>query len=268
MAHEGPRSRRVTLPTKAMILAAGLGTRLRPLTDHIPKCMIALGGRPLLAYTIAWLRQHGVEEVVINLHHLPGALTEYFGDGARWGLRITYSLEAEALGTAGGVKKVAGFFDGPFFVWYGDNLSTCRLDRLWEFHRARGGLATIALHHREDASQSGVVELDDQHRITRFVEKPKREDVFSHWVNAGIFVLQPGVVEAIPGRRPVDFGRDVFPALLAQGHPLYGYRMSADERLWWIDRPEDLRRVERRWQEIGPALIKMRPAGSPARRRP
>ncbi len=255
-------------PTKAMVLAAGRGTRLRPLTDHTPKCMILLGGKPLMEYTITWLRRYGVKEVMINLHHLPAAVTEYFGDGSRWDLRISYSQEPEALGTAGGVKNVAAFFDGPFFVWYGDNLSTCRLDRLWERHRGRGGIATIAVHYREDAVHSGIVELGDQDRITRFVEKPKREEVSSHWANAGIFVLQPGFLDAIPSTRPVDFGRDIFPAMLAQGQPLYGYPMSGDERLWWIDRLEDLRWVEGQWQEIGPSLLKTGPVGHTERKRP
>ncbi len=268
MARKEYRPRWENQPTKAMVLAAGRGTRLRPLTDHTPKCMVTLGGKPLLEYTITWLRRHGVKEVMINLHHLPAAVTEYFGDGSRWDLRITYSHELEALGTAGGIKNVAAFFDGPFFVWYGDNLSTCRLDRLWEFHRRRGGLAAIALHYRKDAVNSGIVELDEQDRITRFVEKPKQEEVFSHWANAGIFVLQSGILDAIPGGRPVDFGRDIFPALLARGRPLYGYRMSEDERLWWIDRLEDLHWVERQWQEIGPVLVRTSPVGHTGRKRP
>ncbi len=268
MARKGGRARGASQPTKAMLLAAGQGTRLMPLTDQTPKCMVRVGGRPLLEYTITWLRRYGVQEVVINLHHLPAAVTGYFGDGSRWDLRITYTHEPEPLGTAGGVKNAADLFDGPFFVWYGDNLSTCRLDRLWEFHREQGGLATIALYEREDPSQSGILDLDEHHRITRFLEKPKREEVFSHWVSAGIFVLDPGVLDAIPSGRPADFGRDVFPTLLAQGRPLYGYRMAEDERLWWIDRPEDLAWVEGHWHTIGPRLREAGPVGQAGRRRP
>jgi len=268
MAGKGSRARGASQPTKAMLLAAGQGTRLAPLTDDTPKSMIRVGGRPLLEYTVTWLRRYGVREVVINLHHLPEAVTGYFGDGSRWDLRITYTHEPDALGTAGGVKNAADFFDGPFFVWYGDNLSTCRLDRLWEFHRAQGGLATIALYQREDPSQSGILDLDARHRISRFLEKPKPNEVFSHWVSAGIFVLDPEVLLAIPGGRPVDFGRDVFPALLAQGRPLYGYRMAEDERLWWIDRPEDLAWVEGHWLSIGPRLLEAGPGDQAGRRRP
>ena len=114
-----------------MLLAAGLGTRLRPMTETVPKCMISIAGKPLLEHNIGVLRDYGVTDLVINLHHLPQLVIDHFGDGERFGIRIKYSLEPELLGTAGGVKKVEPFFDGPFFVWYGDNLSTCRLDRLW-----------------------------------------------------------------------------------------------------------------------------------------
>jgi len=234
---------------KAMILAAGQGMRLRPLTENVPKCMIPIGGKPILEGTIEWLRAYGVEEVIINLNYLPHVVTDHFGDGTRWGIKIMYSIEDRALGTAGGVKNVAWFFDGPFYLWYGDNISRCKLDRLYQFHRIRGGLATITLHHREEVSQSGIVGLDGEHRITRFVEKPRPDDVFSHWVNAGIFVLEPSVLDYIPTEGLPDFGRDVFPALLAAGQPLYGYPLSDSEGLWWIDTLEDLRRVQSEWRE-------------------
>ena len=234
-------------PTRAMLLAAGLGTRLRPLTDRVPKCMIPLAGRPLLEHTVAWLRGSGVTDLVINVHHLAEVVERHFGDGARFGVRITYSVEEELLGTAGAVKRGARGFDRPFFVWYGDNLSSCRIDRLWARHRERAGAATIALFHRDDPTQSGIVGLAPDGRITRFLEKPAPAEVFSHWISAGILVLEPRVVAAIPEGRFADFGRDVFPSLLARGEALYGYQMSADEGLWWIDRPEDLAQLERTW---------------------
>ena len=234
---------------KAMILAAGQGTRLHPLTEHIPKCMVPLAGKPLLEYTVEWLRRYGVTELIINLYHLPHVVMRHFGDGTRWGVKITYSVEKDPLGTAGGIKNVEWFFDRPFYVWYGDNLSTCDLNRLYRFHRAKGGIATIALHHRDDPTASGIADLDDQDRITWFVEKPRPDQVFSHWASAGILVLEPEVLDAIPDGTPSDFGRDLFPSLLARGEAMYGYRMSQGENLWWIDTPEDLRRVKAIWEE-------------------
>jgi NDP-sugar pyrophosphorylase family protein len=213
--------------------------------------MVPLAGKPLLEYTVEWLCWHGVVELVINLCHLPDVVMDHFGDGSRWGVHITYSLEREPLGTAGGVKNAAHFFDGPFFVWYGDNLSRCDLWRLYQYHRARGGAATVVLHWREDPAASGMVGLDGHDRITRFVEKPGSGQVFSHWVSAGIFVLERQVLEEIPAVGASDFGRDVFPILLAQGKRLYGYRMSEEEGLWWIDTPRDLERVRLVWEGGG-----------------
>jgi len=228
-----------------MVLAAGRGIRLRPLTDRLPKCMVPVAGKPLLEHTIEWLRGFGVTEVVINLSHLPDVIRGHLGDGGRWGVRITYSLEAEPLGTAGGVKRAAGFFDGPFFLWYGDNLSTCNLTRLYETHRAKGGRATMALHWRDDPAQSGIVGLDEDDRVVRFLEKPRPEEVFSRWVSAGIFVLERRVLDFIPEEGVSDFGRDVFPSMLAAAERLYGYRLSGDEGLWWVDTSQDYQRATR-----------------------
>jgi len=232
------------MPQRAMLLAAGLGTRLRPLTDDISKCMIPIGGKPLLEHSVGVLRSYGVNDLVINLHHLPQTVMNHFGDGSGLGIRINYSVEPELLGTAGAVKKVEQVFDGPFFVWYGDNLSTCRLDRLWQFHQSKSGVATIALHYREDPTRSGIVGLDENDRVTRFFEKPRPDQVFSHWVNAGILVLEREVLDAIPAGLVADFGRDIFPALLERDSAIFGYRMAEDESLWWIDTAQDLATVE------------------------
>ncbi len=243
MTLQGGPSGGPPFPTKAMILAAGRGTRLRPLTDRVPKCMVRVGGKPILESSIEWLRRHGVTDLIINLHRMPDMVMDHFGDGERWGVKITYSMEPEPLGTAGGVKNVGWFFDGPFFVWYGDNLSTCDLDRLYAFHRVKEAMATLALHYREDPTASGITGLDGEDRITRFLEKPRPDQVFSHWVSTGIFVMEPAALEMIPGEGRPDFGRDLFPKFAARGVPLYGYKMSGNENLWWIDRPADLARV-------------------------
>ena len=234
---------------KAMILAAGEGTRLRPLTERMPKPMIAIAGRPILEHNIRLLARHGISELVINLHHCPGAVKDYFGDGHSWGVSITYSYEPVLLGTAGAVKKLESTFDSTFLVVYGDNLTTCDIERLCAFHQEKGGVGTVALFYREDLANSGIAELDENDRITRFLEKPKPEQAFSHWVNAGLLVLEPEVSRHIPAGQPSDFSQDVLPTLLKAGYPLYGYRMR--DGLWWIDTLEDLQRVREdgRWKE-------------------
>jgi len=210
--------------------------------------MVLVAGKPILEYNLDLIVCHEVRDVIVNLHHRPQTIIEYFGDGSRWGVYITYSFEPQLLGTAGAVKKVQELFDGTFLVLYGDNLTTCDLTRLVAFHRASGGIATIALHYRDDPTSSGIVGLDRDNRITRFLEKPKPDQMFSHWVNAGLYVLEPQILDAIPLGQPSDFGRDVFPALLARGEALYGYRMSEEEGLWWIDTPGDLRRMQTVWK--------------------
>ena len=227
---------------KAMLLAAGEGRRLRPLTDKVPKPMLRVAGHPILEYNIRLLAQHEINELVINLHHHPEAISSYFGDGHRWGVSITYSYEPELLGTAGAVKRMAHLFTETFLVVYGDNLTTCDLRGFLAYHRRKGGIGMVALHYREDPTASGIAGLDGADRITRFLEKPGPEEVFSHWVNAGLLVLEPEVMDYIPADRPSDFGRDILPALLVDGQALYGYRMS--EQLWWIDTPADYERLQ------------------------
>lgn len=236
------RHRQDSIVLKAMILAAGHGTRLRPLTDRLPKCMVPVCGRPILEHTIEQFVSSGISEIIINVSHLAHVIMEYFADGRRWGAKITYSIEDRPLGTAGGVKKASWFFDGPFVVWYGDNLSRCDLGRLYRLHALKGALATIGLHYREDVSQSGIVELDANERIVRFLEKPQQGQAFSHWVNAGIYILEPSVLSHISHEGTPDFGRDIFPHLVSKQLAVFGYRLSAEEGLIWIDRPEDLQR--------------------------
>lgn len=233
------------LPQKAMLLAAGKGTRLRPLTNTVPKCMVPIDGVPVLERNINWLAKFGVQDLMINLHYMPDAVRNYFGDGSKWDVHITYSLEETILGTAGAVKNVEWFFDGPFFLWYGDNLSNCDLNKFYNFHDQKGGIASMALHYREDPTASGIVGLDDNHKITRFLEKPKPDQVFSHWVNAGIYVLESRIFDFIPSQGTPDFSHDIFPILLEAGDSLYGYQLSEDEGLWWIDTPKDLNRIQK-----------------------
>jgi mannose-1-phosphate guanylyltransferase len=221
---------------KAMVLAAGKGTRLRPLTDNRPKCLMSLAGRPLIDWQLRWLRAHGVHACVINLHYLPEMVRAFVGDGVKYGLQVHYSYEPELLGTAGAVRKVADFFDEPFCVIYSDNFSQWDLQKLKHANQNHGAVATVAVHWREDVSSSGMVELDGDDRIVQLVEKPKPQDVTSHYVSAGFFYLDPTILKYIPEGQFCDFGFDVFPAMLKAGERIYAVKM--DEPIIGIDTKE------------------------------
>jgi NDP-sugar pyrophosphorylase family protein len=208
---------------KALLLAAGEGTRLRPLTLDRPKPMLPLGGRPMLEYLVVLLQAHGVTEIAINLHYKPDAIVEYFGDGQRFGVSITYSPEPRLLGSAGAAKHLDWFFDGkPFLVMYGDVLANVDLGELIKAHRARRAAGTLVLYQVEDPTRCGMVELAPDGRITRFVEKPSRLEVRSDLANAGIYLLEPEILDFVPRGGKSDFGRDVFPAALQAGVHLFG----------------------------------------------
>ena len=217
---------------KAMILAAGKGTRLLPLTKNLPKCLMPLAGRPLIDWQLSWLKKHGVAECVINLHHLPDQVRAHCVDGTAFGLHVEYSFEPELLGTAGAVKKVSDFFvNEPFLVIYGDNFSQWDLGRLKAcFEKpdlTAAPLAAMAVHWREDMTHSGMVETDAEARILRYVEKPPAEAVTSHWVNAGFYYLHPKVLDYIPAGEFCDFSYNVFPTMLKAGEALYAAKMDA-----------------------------------------
>ena len=231
---------------RALILAAGEGSRLRPFTDRVAKPMLEVGGLPILEHNVRLAAQHGITDLVINLHHRPEAIVDHFGDGSKFGVAIRYSHEPVLLGTAGALNPFRAFFaEATFAVLYGDNLTTCDLSAVIARHRATQAVATIALFHREDPAASGIVALDDAGFVTRFLEKPQPEEIFSRWVNAGILVLEPAALDAVALHGPSDFGRDVLPELLARGQRVAGYTMS--EELWWIDSPADYQRTLAAW---------------------
>jgi mannose-1-phosphate guanylyltransferase len=227
-----------------MLLAAGLGTRLRPWTEDRPKCMVPVAGKPVLQRNLEWLRSQGVGEVVINLHLHAQVVTEHFADGQAFGVHIDYSYERGLMGTAGALWMARDFFAGsPFWVVYGDNLFDFDLKRVSEVHLANQALLTMALFWRQDVSASGVVHINEAGRVLGFKEKPRPEEISSHWVNAGLYLCEPRVMDFIPPGQTCDFGHDILPAMLSAGEPLYGYPMGAGETLYWIDTPEDLART-------------------------
>jgi mannose-1-phosphate guanylyltransferase len=206
---------------KALILAAGEGQRLRPLTETCPKVLLPLGDGSPIEHSVALLRRHGVDEIAVNVHHLADVIR------ARLGPELTYSYEERLLGSAGAAKRLAGFLDEPFFVLYGDVVTDVDLSALAERHTEAGAVATLLLYEVEDPSRCGIVELDEDDRIVRFVEKPSPGEAEGNLANAGIFMLEPRVLDLIDEDTPADFGFDVFPRLLARGDILCGFRSDA-----------------------------------------
>ncbi len=212
---------------KGLILAAGEGTRLRPLTLDQPKPMLPIGGRPILEYLVRLLRYHGVTEIAINLHYKPESIVRYFGDGSRFGVSITYSHETQLLGSAGAAKQLSWFLTETFVVLYGDVLTDLDVRALVDRHRARAGKVTLVLYEVEDPTRCGIVALAEDGRVVRFVEKPAADAVFGNLANAGIYVVEPEILDHIPASRTFDFGSDLFPRLLERGERLYGYHADA-----------------------------------------
>ncbi len=236
---------------KALILAAGKGTRLRDLTRDRPKPMIEIGSGPLLAYLVTWLRSHGIREIAINLHHCPEAITSYFGDGARFGVEIVYSYESQLLGTAGAAKRLQDFLNDQFVVAYGDVYTNLDVGRLMACHADRHrallpdrSAVTLSLYHVANPSECGIVALNDRGEITRFVEKPPREAVFTDLANAGICVVDPAVLDYVPSETPYDFGRHLLPKLLQIGVPVFGHEILENEFLIDIGTPSGLQRAQ------------------------
>ena len=200
--------------------------------------MVPIAGKPLLQHHFEYFRQQGITEFILNLHHMPEKITEYFGDGSRFGVKVTYSLETEILGTAGGVKKMEAVLrDGTFLVLYGDNLIRVELAPLLEFHRQRKAIATVALFESPEPWTGGVVETDVTGKVTAFREKPDPKTIAAldpsasssstTLINAGIYLLEPAVLDYIPAGQFFDFGKDVFPKLLADGQPVYATKPLA-----------------------------------------
>lgn len=217
---------------KAMVLAAGLGIRLRPLTDEIPKPMVLVVNKPVMEHVVELLQAHGITQLFVNLHYHAETIRRYFTDGSRWQVDLWHSHEKELMGTAGGVKKVEPFFkDGTFVVICGDILTDINLSRLIAFHRDKKALATIALTKAEDPSKYGVVVTDKMGRIQDFQEKPSRQEALSNLVSCGIYVLEPEIFNYIPQDKFYDFGRDLFPLLLRRKKRIYGFLHD----YYWLD---------------------------------
>ncbi|MEM1367443.1 MAG: mannose-1-phosphate guanyltransferase [Cyanobacteria bacterium P01_H01_bin.15] len=209
---------------RAVLMAGGSGTRLRPLTCDLPKPMVPLFNRPIAEHIINLLKRHGIDEVVATLYYLPDVMRDYFQDGQDFGVEITYAVEEEQpLGTAGCVKNIQELLDDTFLVISGDSLTDFNLQAAIDFHRAQGSKATLILARVPNPVEFGVVITDEAGRITRFLEKPSTSEIFSDTVNTGTYILEPEVLEYLPANEESDFSKDLFPLLLAKEEPIFGF---------------------------------------------
>ncbi|AEG15247.1 Mannose-1-phosphate guanylyltransferase., Phosphomannomutase [Desulfofundulus kuznetsovii DSM 6115] len=216
---------------KAIIMAGGEGSRLRPLTCNRPKPMVPVANRPMMSHIVELLKAHGFTDVAVTLQYMPEAIRDYFGNGVRYGINMQYFIEENPLGTAGSVKNAREFLDETFLVISGDALTDLDLTRAVAFHRQRGAMATLVLTRVSCPLEYGVVITKPDGRITQFLEKPGWGEVFSDTVNTGIYVLEPEVLEYIEPGRMVDFSKDLFPLLLREKKPLFGVVLPG----YWCD---------------------------------
>ena len=245
---------------KAMILAAGKGTRVRPITHTIPKPMIPILQKPVMEFLLELLREHGFTEIMVNVSHLAEEIENYFRDGQRFGVEIAYSFEGriedgeligEAVGSAGGLKKIQSFqpfFDDTFVVLCGDALIDLDLSEAVRRHKAKGAMASLITKRvpRDQVSSYGVVVTDDDGRVRSFQEKPAVDEAASDMINTGIYIFEPEVLNYVPEGVPFDIGSDLFPRLVADGAPFYALPMEFE----WVD----IGKVPDYWQAIRSVL--------------
>jgi len=216
---------------QAVILAGGKGSRLHPITSTVPKPMLSLFGQPIMEHCVRLLADHGIEDIIVTLSSKAQQIMDYFGDGSSWKVKLRYSVEEDPKGTAGAVKQVQHLIDGPFLVIAADTVTDFNLEEAWEFHREKSAIATLLVHKVDDPMEYGLVGLGSDGRVTRLVEKPKSEEVFTDIINTGICICEPEVLSSIPYETFYDFSRDLLPRLLRNQEPVYACRLDG----YWCD---------------------------------
>jgi mannose-1-phosphate guanylyltransferase / phosphomannomutase len=217
---------------RAVLMAGGSGTRLRPLTCDLPKPMVPILNRPIAEHIINLLKKHQITEVIATLHYLPDVLRDYFQDGSDFGVQMTYAVEEDQpLGTAGCVKNIAELLDETFLVISGDSITDFDLTAAIKFHKQKQSKATLILTRVPNPIEFGVVITDEEGKIKRFLEKPSTSEIFSDTVNTGTYILEPEVLDYLPDHTESDFSKDLFPLLLAKDEPMYGYIAQG----YWCD---------------------------------
>src|SRR5437667_29600 len=217
---------------KAVVMAGGEGSRLRPLTVKRPKPMVPIVGKPVIEHILNLLKRHGITEVVVTVQYLASNIEDYFGNGSQFGMRITYSREDVPLGTAGSVKNAEDQHTEPFIVISGDALTDYNLTDIIKYHEEKQSMATLLLAHVPNPLEYGVIITNEEGRITQFLEKPSWGEVFSDTINTGIYVLDPKIFSYYEKNKPFDFSQELFPMMLKQGDPIYGYVANSG---YWCD---------------------------------
>ena len=216
---------------KALFLAGGKGVRLQPLTDKLPKPMVPIMNKPLIERTMVNLKRSGITEIIISSCYKSRYIEDYFGNGEKLGLKIQYIVEDLPLGTGGAIKNTELQFDEPYIVFNSDILSDINITDMLSYHKEKGAIATIAVTEVSDPSMYGVIEYDTNGYATSFVEKPKPEQIFSNFINAGICIFEPEILKEIPENIVVSMERDIFPNLLEKNFKLAIYKDSS----YWMD---------------------------------
>ncbi len=217
---------------KAVVMAGGEGSRLRPLTIRRPKPMVPIAGKPVMEHILNLLKRHGITEVIVTVQYLASSIEDYFGNGSQIGMRITYSREDVPLGTAGSVKNAEEHLDEPFLVISGDALTDYNLTDLITYHQEKKSLATLLLAHVPNPLEYGVIITNEDGHISQFLEKPSWGEVFSDTINTGIYVLDPKIFSYFEKNKQFDFSQELFPMMLRKGDPIYGYVVP---RGYWCD---------------------------------
>ncbi|QOY36138.1 sugar phosphate nucleotidyltransferase [Anaerobacillus isosaccharinicus] len=216
---------------KAVIMAGGKGTRLRPLTCNIPKPMVPLVHKPVMEYSIELLKKYGITEIAVTLQYLPDVIKDYFGDGSQFGVKLHYFVEKLPLGTAGSIKNAQKFLDERFVVISGDGLTDFNLSKGIQFHLEKNALATIFMKQVETPLDYGVILTNENNEVVRFIEKPNWNEVFSDTVNTGIYVLEPEIFTFLEEGVPTDFSKDTFPLLMKEKQAIFGFKADG----YWSD---------------------------------
>jgi len=228
---------------KAVILAGGKGTRLAAHTQNIPKPMVKIGGRPILEHQVRLLKRYGIQDIILITGHLSSVIEEYFGDGHRFGVNITYFCETTPLGTTGGIKEIEQSLTDDFLVLYGDVILDMDLEKLVKFHQDKNSVCTLVLHPNDHPYDSDLVEIDIDCRVKAFHPKPHPRDTYYHnLVNAAVYIMSPVIIRYIEKGVSADFGRDLFPSLYGKER-FYGYNSS--EYIKDVGTPDRLESVTR-----------------------